>query len=88
MDGVPFEDGLLELQKGCFCEKSKVFDGEAEKGATTGLSGTGEIFQRIDIVDPVYYAGLGISARIEFSASSTDSEVHIIAAGVDLLVGV
>lgn len=66
--------------------EAKVFDGEAEKGATAGLSGTGEIFQRIDIVDPVYYAGLGISVRIEFSASSNDSEVHIITAGVDLSV--
>lgn len=77
----------LKASDGVFLREARLLDGETELGSTTGLSGTGEVFQRIDIANPAYFAGLGISARIEFSPSSTVSEVHIIAAGVDLLVG-
>lgn len=76
----------LRATDGVFLREAKLFDGEVEKGTTVGLAETGEVFQRIDIVDPVYFFGLSISARIEFSEMAQASEVHIISAGVDLSV--
>lgn len=75
----------LETSGGVFLREIKLFDGNREIGATSDLSETGVIFQRVDIFDPEFVAGMGISARVEFSSQTTRSEVEIIAAGVDLM---
>jgi hypothetical protein len=76
----------LRTSDGVFLREVKLFDGENEKGAAIDLNESGEVFQRIDILDLVYFFGLGISAKVEFSSSSQQSEVHIISAGVDIQV--
>jgi hypothetical protein len=76
----------MKTSSGVFLREVKLFDGENEIGATMNLNETGEVFQRVDILTEVYFVGLGLSARVEFSESSPQSEVHIISAGVDLSI--
>jgi len=78
----------MNTSDGVFLRESRVTDGSRMIGMSQDLNESGEVFHRIEILEPVPFVGVNISVRVEFSNLTGSSELEIISAGLDMNVPV